>query len=147
MQEPHSGGSFFVVSYIAGMFLQKKPKTSLAVAVFSLLLVTILLCIPGTKFPKITWLNKIWFDKWVHIGLFAMLVVAWCLAYSSNSISEKPLKNIFLRIAILGLLYGVIMELIQHFYIPFRSFDYGDIVADAVGCIGGYFFSGKYIKK
>jgi VanZ family protein len=104
-----------------------------------LLVVTILLCLPGTEFPKITWLNKIWFDKWVHAGLFLVLVVVWCRLYVN--------KKTFLRISLLALLYGIVMELVQHFFIPFRSFDTGDIIADGVGCAAGCFIAVKYSLK
>lgn len=104
-----------------------------------LLVVTILLCLPGTEFPKITWLNKIWFDKWVHTGLFLVLVVVWCRLYVN--------KKTFLCISLLALLYGVAMELVQHFFIPFRSFDAGDIVADGIGSAAGCFIAVKYFLK
>jgi VanZ family protein len=112
------------------------------------LVVTLLLCLPGTEFPTINWLNKIWFDKWVHIGLFLLLVILWCRAFSGKKSETGNQKKLFTRIALLGLLYGIMMELVQHYFIPFRSFDYGDIVADGVGSFAGFFFSaGRYIKK
>ena len=40
------------------------------------------------------------------------------------------------------------MEFIQKFFIPNRSFDLGDIIADGVGCVVGVFVSTtRYIKK
>ena len=39
---------------------------------------------------------------------------------------------------VIGIAYGVGMEIVQKYFIPFRSFDVGDIIADAVGCITGY---------
>lgn len=42
---------------------------------------------------------------------------------------------------ILGIVYGIAMELVQKYFIPLRSFDLGDITADAIGCIAGYFIS------
>jgi len=40
------------------------------------------------------------------------------------------------------------MEVIQHYFIPFRSFDYGDMVADAIGSAVGYFISvNRFLKK
>jgi VanZ family protein len=44
--------------------------------------------------------------------------------------------------------YGIIMEFVQKFYIPYRSFDIGDIIADAIGCSLGVLVSIRmYIKK
>ena len=46
-----------------------------------------------------------------------------------------------------ALAYGITMEFIQQYFVVNRSFDPGDIVADAIGCIIGYWFSFRYIKK
>jgi len=45
---------------------------------------------------------------------------------------------------ITGIVYGIAMEIVQKYFIPFRSFDVGDIIADAIGCFVGYLIS---IKK
>ena len=40
------------------------------------------------------------------------------------------------------------MEYVQKYYVPNRSFDAGDIIADAVGSVLGTVYSiRKYIKK
>lgn len=110
------------------------------------LMVTLLLCIPGQEFPKITWLGKIWFDKWVHIILFLALVIFWCRAFSKKD--PGKLKSIFGSVALLSILYGIMMEFVQHFFIPFRSFEFLDIVADSLGSFTGYLLSTRwYIKN
>ncbi len=38
------------------------------------------------------------------------------------------------------------MEIIQHYFIPLRSFDVGDIIADAIGAVAGYFIAIRQIK-
>ena len=54
----------------------------------------------------------------------------------------------FLRMGIYFFLYGIVMEFVQKFFIPNRSFDIGDIAADGVGCILGVLLSVRlYIKK
>ena len=116
-------------------------------AVFWFLLVTFLLCLPGTEFPKATWLTRIWIDKWVHIFLFMTLTFLWCRAFKENSNSSAS-KIKFLKIAITGVVYGITMELIQAGFIPFRGFEIGDIVADMIGAFIGYYFATRrYIKK
>ena len=125
----------------------KDSKLYFAVAIFWLLLVSFLLCLPGSEFPKITWLTRIWFDKWIHIFIFFVLVVAGCRAFREK-VQVTPSKNIFLQIAVFSLLYGIVMEVVQHYFVPFRGFEIGDIVADGLGCIGGYVFSNKrFLKK
>jgi VanZ family protein len=118
----------------------KKNILFIVFAVIWLLLVTTLLCIPGTKLPKITWQDKIWLDKWVHIFLFMILVILWSLAYKNK---QRDRRKIFFQIMVAGCLYGIAMEIVQKYFIPFRSFDLGDIIADGIGCVAGYFFSIK----
>jgi len=125
----------------------KKNVAAIIVALFWFVFVTILLCTPGSRLPKIDWQNKIWLDKWAHIFLFFVLVVLWCRIYLAR-ITKISLKKIFISITVLSIIYGIIMEIIQHYYIPFRSFDYGDMIADAVGSVAAYFFSvHRFIKK
>jgi len=109
-----------------------------------LIMVTVLLCIPGTELPKLNWSNKIWLDKWVHIFLFLVLVWFWCRAYRRIEVFKA--KKIFITITVLSIVYGIIMEIIQHYFIPFRSFDLGDMIADSIGAIAGYFLSAKRVK-
>jgi VanZ family protein len=62
--------------------------------------------------------------------------------------ANQELKIIFLRVAVLCLIYGVGMEFVQKYFIPNRSFDIGDIIADAIGCLTGLVYSiRRYIKK
>ena len=122
--------------------LLKKNKY-LLYAIGWFIVVTILLTIPGNDFPKTDdWLNRIQFDKWVHIGLFSLLTWLFC-----RSVISKTLL-IFGYIAIACLVYGIIMEFVQRDFIPNRSFDFWDIVADGTGSALGFFYSVKtYLKK
>jgi len=122
----------------------KKNVSSIVFAVIWFLLVTTLLCIPGTRLPKITWQDKIWLDKWVHIFLFMILVILWSKLYSHKKNTQSASHKIFFKIMVVGCFYGIAMEFVQKYFIPFRSFDLGDIIADGVGCLAGFFYS---IKK
>ena len=113
-----------------------------------MILTTVLLTLPGSSLPTEDWLSKIWFDKWVHIGLFALMVILWSWPLIKRLKAGGNLKNLLIQIACSGLVYGIGMEFIQKFFIRDRSFDVGDIVADAAGCLLGALFSwGRYIKK
>ena len=109
---------------------------------------TILLTLPGSAFPKENWLNKIWIDKWVHIGMFSIIVISVCWGWYKGKTVPGKLKLYFILIGVVCLGYGVAMEFVQKYWIPNRSFDMGDIVADGLGSIAGVIFSFKrYIKK
>ncbi len=112
------------------------------------LLTTFLLVLPGSAFPKETWLSKIQFDKIVHIGIFAVMVWLFCRAYYQKNSAERNLKTSFIYIAIIATVYGLVMEFVQKYFVPNRSFDIYDVAADAAGALIGYFFSVRmYLKK
>jgi VanZ family protein len=129
----------------------QKIKPSLVPGLIWFVICTILLTLPGTAFPKENWLDKIWFDKWVHIGLFAVLVFLLCWGLLRFTIDEKKLKRLFILFTVDCLVYGIVMEFVQDNLVPNRSFDYGDILADAVGCLAGWWVINKihkgYIKR
>lgn len=126
----------------------KKSRPSFVYPVLWLITCTVLLSLPGRAFPKENWLEKIWFDKWVHIGLFAILVVLWCWAFQPLQPDKKKRFTPYLLFALLWLAYGTGMEFVQKYWIANRSFDTGDIIADGVGCLAGFVYSHmQYIKK
>jgi VanZ family protein len=129
----------------------KKSQLSLIAAIGWFIIATILLTIPGTDLPQEDWLDKIpLFDKWIHIGMFAILVTLWCWSRRllKSKTDTQKLKQVFITIGIIWLGYGIAMEFVQKYFIPFRSFDIGDIIADGVGCAAGLIFSiRRYIKK
>lgn len=108
----------------------------------------ILLTLPGSSFPKEDWLDKLWLDKWVHIALFGIMTVLFCWSLSKQAIVSKKIKGHFILTGILCLIYGITMEFVQKCWIPNRSFDMGDIIADGAGAAAGVMYSFKrYIKK
>ncbi|TXH22833.1 MAG: VanZ family protein [Chitinophagaceae bacterium] len=104
-----------------------------------LLLCTILLLLPGNEFPTIGFLQHIYLDKWVHIIIFSSLVFLFCFRFQS-------LKSHLMIVLVFSIL-GYIIEWIQKLFIPFRSFDTGDIYADIIGCILGLLLYLTLVKK
>lgn len=130
------------------IFLLNNIKPSFVPAVAWLIISIILLILPGSAFPKENWLDKIWLDKWIHIGMFAILVTLWCWAMQNKVSDGYKLKNIFIWVSLVSLAYGIGMEFVQKYFISNRSFDEGDIIADGVGCVLGVIFSiRRYTKK
>lgn len=129
------------------VFLTKyRPGYGPAIGWFTLC--TVLLCLPGSRFPKYNWLSQIQFDKWVHIGLFSILVVMLCWGYWSRSKMGSKFSTPFALFAGLATAYGIGMEYVQDGLIPNRSFDLGDIWADAAGAVmGGWFSLWRFRKK
>ena len=104
-------------------------------------LVLILICVPGSKIPTVeTWLNDIYFDKWIHAGMFAMLTFLFIYPVTKLSLPGQVKKNTSLKIAIAACIWGLTTEFIQKFFIPGRSFDIFDWAADSFGILSAYIF-------
>lgn len=119
--------------------MSKNRRLLLAIAAF--IFFSILFCLPGSSIPKDDWLGKIWADKWVHIGIFTVLVFLWSFALEVAALTG------FIMMLMISVLYGLLVEVVQHHFIPNRSFDYGDLVADFIGSITGILFWCRYKKN
>ena len=119
------------------MFLIKKFIPGIA----WFFLVLILLCLPGNEFPKnIEWLEKIYFDKWVHAGLFGILAFLLMYPYAKSEIDLQSKLNTILKIALAVSVWGLTTEFIQKYFVPFRNFDLWDWAADSVGALAALVF-------
>src|SRR6188508_241274 len=103
----------------------------LLLPIAALIFFTILFCLPGSAFPKDDWLSKISFDKWVHIGIFSVLLFLWCRALIVKS------RRTYIVLILIAVLYGFLIEVIQDRFVINRSYDMGDVAADFIGSILG----------
>ena len=104
----------------------------------------VLLVLPGSDIPKASFFDLIYFDKWVHIGMFGILMLLWSYPFfKTNIASVYP----FIIIAACVILYGIIMEFVQKFFAFDRSFDLFDILADSVGCLLAFWLLAHRLKK
>lgn len=110
-------------------------------AVGWLVLITVLFILPGSALPKENWLNAIHFDKWVHFGLFAILLFLFRFYYSPSSKFPNYLLIVF------ALVYGLGIEWIQGEWVENRSSDLWDVVADMAGAVAGLIFWLNRYKK
>jgi len=72
--------------------------------------------------------------------LFGILVLLISLPITETILPKTRRLFMLLSVAMNCLLYGVVIEIIQHYFIPNRSFDLNDIVSDGVGCFLGWYF-------
>jgi hypothetical protein len=118
--------------------LNRIPFKKFIPAILWFLLVLFLICLPGQEFPEMddwsAWLEKIHFDKWVHAGMFGIMMILFALPFKSADLQKEKTKSIYLVIAVLTCIWGLVTECIQ-LYVPFRSFDLLDWAADSFGTI------------
>lgn len=105
------------------------------------LLMNILFFLPGSALPKEHWLANMHIDKWVHVGLFAMLIFLVCSAF--NFLLSKRLWMVLVA----AIVYGFLVEVVQKLWVPNRSFDMYDVLADTVGSVLGLFVWLRVHKK
>ena len=93
------------------------------------------------------------FDKLVHCGFFFVLVVF----YSSGLLRQQSQRSLSYKYTITitatAILYGGLIELLQFTVFTWRSGEWGDLFADAVGAFMGAFSimitvkAMNYVKK
>jgi len=115
------------------------PYLKLLPAIAWFILTIILLTLPGNDLPKISWMDNLPIDKVVHIFLFSVLAILffWGIVSTKPGIANK---RTLVLIAVSALIYGIAMEFVQKYWVPNRSFDEWDIVADGVGSFLPVFF-------
>lgn len=118
-------------------------------AFITLVVVTVLLCLPKSTLPDAggDWFNKYQVDKVIHFIIFAFLTYMFCRPIQLKGFFNTIITKIYFLIAVISSIYGFIMELVQHWFIPGRDFDGWDIVADIVGSFFGYFIAKRIVKK
>ena len=101
------------------------------------LLILILCGMPGKDIPHISFLELLSFDKFVHAGIFFVLVVLTIRGFVLQT-TFKPFqikaKNTALYIAIT---YGGLLEIMQGTLFEDRSADVYDFIANSFGALIG----------
>lgn len=118
-------------------FFQLKTTATFFATIW-FIIATILLCIPGKSLPHIGWFVTYQIDKLIHIAIFGLMSFLFCNAQYS--------KKWNWLIAVLCSLYGIAIEFIQENYVPNRSFDIGDIIADCIGSFAALIVVSLYRK-
>ena len=113
-------------------------------AIIWFIISVILLTLPGSDIPKSTLFETIYFDKWVHIGMFGLLTLLFGYPYI-----KTPLASVkkFTQIMFAVILYGISMEFVQKYFASERSFDIFDIMADSVGSFIGWIVLVRFLKR
>jgi hypothetical protein len=136
----NEGPPFFLV-----LSEKVKPKIiSFLPALVWLIMTFVLLVLPGSDIPKASIFDFLYFDKWVHIGLFGVLTLLWGYPFFKiNIASAHP----FIIVAVCVILYGTIMEFVQKYFAFERSFDLFDILADSAGSLLALWWLTYKLKK
>jgi VanZ family protein len=111
------------------------------------IITVILLTLPGNNFPEETILRIPHQDKIIHVVFFSLLVYLFSHPLKKTAWSTTEKKRWFIKIAMYAFVYGIAIEFIQEYFVPNRSFDAWDIVADAVGCLAGSLYCFRFLLQ
>jgi VanZ family protein len=121
---------------------------ALTLAILWLVISTVLLSLPGSDIPHVRFLDFPYSDKLVHVGMFALLSALFSYPITLAAEDFVVLRKKFIATALCVLAYGVLMEFVQKYFVPGRSFDFLDIVSDGIGSLAGVLAVMKiYYKK
>ncbi|TND09578.1 MAG: hypothetical protein FD123_1169 [Bacteroidetes bacterium] len=116
-------------------------------AFFWALLIAILCGIPGRDIPHISFLEMLAFDKWVHAGVFFVLVILLArglIIQNKFAFARKHGKLIALSCCVV---YGGILELLQGAIFVERSADIYDFIANSFGAVSAFLLFNFLVAK
>jgi VanZ family protein len=93
----------------------------------------VLICMPSKHLPQDKFFAGIFLDKLVHVGCFALLVWLFYYPFAKSSLPKAAKNNYLVKITLSAIMWGLATELIQRYFVPGRSFDLKDWLADAIG--------------
>lgn len=113
-------------------------------AIIWFIIANILFLMPGSDVPTISFLDEIYFDKWVHAGLFCGLTFLTAYPFIK---SQRLTKKMVIKISIAFAIYGVLIEFMQKYLASQRDFDVTDMIADSTGCFIGYILVNWFVRR
>lgn len=79
-------------------------------------------------------------DKVVHFMFYFVFVILWCLG-----LKEKT-KNFRVKVLLVAVFYGIIIEVLQHAVTINRTADFYDVLANSLGALLAFFVFPFLIK-
>lgn len=107
-------------------------------------LVILVLCVlPGRDIPSFWWAEVLSVDKWVHAGMFCVLVLLLTRGLRAHHGTFDPRSRRMLWWMLACIAYGGALEIVQGALLPDRSADMLDFLANALGCGLGWWWVGR----
>jgi hypothetical protein len=115
-------------------------KHSLLLAIAWTITIFLLCCAPGRFIPTTSWLELLSFDKFVHAGIFFVLICLWLI----HGFNHGKLTTTTYLLTVTGaIMYGGLLEIMQATVFSQRSGDWMDFIANSFGCLTGLFVFSK----
>ena len=104
------------------------------IALFLTILAGVLCLTPGKDLASAPFLS---FDKFAHLLLFSLISLSWLVGLRKQNHFGYLRDNFFMLVIVVGIFYGIALELIQGAAFTDRFADWKDALADALGVIVG----------
>ncbi|MGY6744450.1 MAG: VanZ family protein [Cecembia sp.] len=112
-----------------------KKKYRLLPALIWLLVVVVALLTPGNNLPKVPLFP--YADKLVHLGVFGLLTFLWCRVGTLDEKGKIKSGKLLTNILVFSIFFPILLEYLQ-MYVPNRSFEFADILANLLGGLIGF---------
>ena len=112
------------------------PQTLLLLYCVAIFLLTLLPINGESSSLNNTYIVNIRLDYFLHTLVFLPFLLLATFSFSGNSQRKRTINKI-LSLIILGLIFAIITEGIQ-FYLPYRTFNINDLIANTLGVILGF---------
>jgi len=95
--------------------------------------------LPGNTFPDMSFWKLLQFDSAAHAFVFVIFAFLWGVAFSKQRDFSFLARHSITIAAIVGIVYGILIEIMQYYIFIGRSAEFSDMLSDAIGCLIGYF--------
>lgn len=110
-------------------------KYRLLPALLWLLFVTVALLTSGNKLPKVPLFP--FADKLIHFGVFAVLTFLWARVGTLDEEKKIKWRKLLTNLLVFSIFFPIFIEYLQ-MYVPNRSFELEDILANLFGGLIGF---------
>ena len=100
-------------------------------------IILILYGIPGSNLPSVSFWKLLEPDKAVHAGIFLILMCSLTFSVFKQHIYKNLKRNSLRSSALICIVYGTVLELLQGSLFSERFTDVYDILANAIGVLLG----------
>lgn len=107
----------------------------LFLAVLWLVIVAAALLTPGNNLPKVPLFP--YADKLIHFGVFAILTFLWSRVGTIDQQGSLCWRKLLTNLLVFTIIFPILVEYLQ-MYVPNRSFEIEDIIANLIGGIIGF---------
>lgn len=111
------------------------------------LMILLAISLPPNNIPKTGLFNIPHFDKLLHFALFAVWGLLLSAGFSKQKKGSLFKQHPAMMAITAGIIYAILTELFQHFFLSGRQGSFFDVLADLFGTVFGAFVLQWIMRK